>query len=152
MNKNTIVKVEFEVSEIDLLIDETMPLLKLAHTQTPDHIETMALGLFLHSFYNGVENIMKLIVRDQKGKITPSSKWHKDLFDLCFDQNEEAIGLFSNNLKDTLFEYLRFRHFIRNAYSFRIKWERMASLVLNIYQNWDDIKNDIRAFLKKNYQ
>jgi hypothetical protein len=53
-------KIEFEISQIDKLLDETMPLLKLAQNKIPDMIETAALGLSLHSFYNGIENIIDL--------------------------------------------------------------------------------------------
>ena len=51
MRPETIMKIEFEVSQIDMLLDETFPLLKLAQIKTPDTIETAALGLFLQSFY-----------------------------------------------------------------------------------------------------
>jgi len=49
MNRESILKVKFEVSQIDKLLDETEPLLKLAQNKIPDIVETAALGLFLHS-------------------------------------------------------------------------------------------------------
>ena len=78
MNKDVILKVDFEISQIDKLIDETKPLLQLAHNKTPDMVETAALGLFLHSFYNGVENIIKFIIKEKYGKLPSSYKWNKE--------------------------------------------------------------------------
>ena len=125
MNRETILKVEFEISQIDMLLDmlldETEPLLKLAQMKTPDMVETAALGLFLHSFYNGIENIIKFIIKEKYGKLPSGNKWHKELLDLCFIKTNNQKELFNENLKIVLDDYLRFRHFIRNTYSYKIK-------------------------------
>ena len=49
MNRKTIIKIEFEILQIDKLLDETSPLLKLAQNKIPDTVETAALGLFLQA-------------------------------------------------------------------------------------------------------
>jgi hypothetical protein len=149
MDHETILKIEFEISQIDKLIDETAPLLKLAKNKMPDMVETAALGLFLHSFYNGIENIMKLIIKENYGKLPSSTKWHKELLDLCFVGNKNQDALFSEELKNVLDDYLSFRHFIRNTYTFKIKWERMEHLILNIDKNWVNIKSEINKFIKQ---
>jgi hypothetical protein len=149
MNHETILKIEFEIAQIDRLLDETSPLLKLANNKTPDMIETAALGLFLHSFYNGIENIIKFIMRDKYRKLPSSNKWHKELLDLCFVKDNKQNELFSDQLKSVLDDYLSFRHFIRNTYSFKIKWERMEHLILNIHNNWNDIKGEIENYIGK---
>jgi hypothetical protein len=148
MNRETILKIEFEISQINTLISETMPLIKLAHIKTPDMVETAALGLFLQSFYNGVENIIKFIMSEKYGKLPSSTKWHKELLDLCFIKNNDEKELFSNNLKNILDDYLRFRHFIRNTYSYKIKWELMEDLILNIDENWKNIRTEIVEYIE----
>ena len=148
MNHETIMKIEFEISQIDKLLDETMPLLKLTQYKIPDMVETAALGLFLHSFYNGIENIMKFVIKEKYGKLPSSTKWHKELLDLCFIKNTDQNELFSEELKNVLDDYLSFRHFIRNTYTFKIKWERMENLILGIDKNWINIKSEINNFLK----
>ena len=149
MNHETIIKIEFEISQVDKLLDETMPLLNLAQNKVPDMVETAALGLFLQSFYNGIENIMKFAMKDKYGKLPSSYKWHKELLDLCFIKNTDKNELFSEELKNTLDDYLSFRHFIRNTYSFRIKWERMEQLVLDIKINWNKIKTETNTYIGK---
>jgi len=150
LNHETIVKVEFEISQIDKLLNETSPLLKLVNIKTPDMVETAALGLFLHSFYNGIENIIKIIVKDKNGKLPSGNKWHKELLDLCFLNTKENVQLFNDNLQIILDDYLSFRHFIRNTYSFKINWERMEYLIINIDKNWKDIKVDIINYINQN--
>jgi hypothetical protein len=149
MNRETIMKIEFEISQIDKLLDETMPLLKSAQLKIPDMIETAALGLFLHSFYNGIENIIKFVMKERYGKLPSSNKWHKELLDLCFIKNNDQKELFREELKIALDDYLSFRHFIRNTYAFKIKWERMEDLILNINKNWDDIKTEINNYMEQ---
>jgi hypothetical protein len=51
-------------------------------------------------------------------------------------------------LKTVLDDYLSFRHFIRNTYSYKIKWELMEDLILNIHESWNDIKNDIVNYIE----
>jgi hypothetical protein len=149
LNHETILKVEFEVLQIDKLLNETTPLLKLVHIKTPDTVETAALGLILHSFYNGIENIIKSVIKEKNGKLPSSIKWHKELLDLCFIKTDDHKALFSDKLKIILDDYLSFRHFIRNTYSYKIKWERMEYLVLNIDKNWNDIKTEIVNYIKQ---
>ena len=147
MKLETLMKIEFEISQIDSLLSETDPLLKLVHRKKPDMIEAAALGLFLHSFYNGIENIMKFIIKEKYGKLPSGIKWHKELLDACFIKHNGQKALFSEKLKIVLDDYLSFRHFIRNTYSFKIKWERMEHLVLDIGANWCDIKTEIENFM-----
>jgi len=149
MNHETMIKVEFEIAQIDNLFKETSPLLKLSHNKTPDMVETAALGLFLHSFYNGIENIIKCIIREKYGKLPSGNKWHKELLDLSFIKNNDQKELFSDTLKVVLDDYLSFRHFIRNTYSFKITWERMEHLILDIDKNWNDIKTEINNYVEQ---
>jgi len=150
MNRETILKVVFEISQIDKLLDETEPLLKLAQNKIPDTVETAALGLFLHSFYNGIENIIKFIMKEKYGRLPSSNKWHKELLDLCFIKDKNQKELFNEEMKIVLDDYLSFRHFIRNTYSYKIKWERMECLVLDINKNWNDVKAEIAKYIEQN--
>jgi len=76
MRPETLLKIEFEVSQIDNLLADTKPLLKLVHHKEPDSIESAALGLFLHSFYSGIESIMKFAAKEKHGKLPSGNKWH----------------------------------------------------------------------------
>jgi len=150
MNRESTLKVKFEVSQIDKLLDETEPLLKLVQSKIPDMVEAAALGLFLHSFYNGIENIIKFIMKEKYGKLPSSNKWHKELLDQCFIKDDNQKELFSEDLKIVLDDYLSFRHFIRNTYSYKIKWERMEYLILDVSKNWNNIKAEINEYVRQN--
>jgi len=56
-------KLLFEISQIDKLLNDSKPLFDLYTLKTPDFIEMSASAMVLHSFYNGIENILILIFK-----------------------------------------------------------------------------------------
>ena len=80
-------KIDYEVSQIDELIDKSDVLISLCKNKEPDFIEITAVGGILHAFYNGVENIFILIAKSLQFDFTSSSQWHRNLIDFMFAQN-----------------------------------------------------------------
>jgi hypothetical protein len=146
MNRNIL----FEISQIDKLLSEGKPLLDLCKLKVPDFIEKSAAGLLLHSFYNGIENILLLIIKSKDVKLPIGQKWHQDLLDKAFVETENRKNIFNEELKIMLNDYLLFRHFIRHNYGFRLEWERMEVLTNGIIENWNKIKKEITVFMKNN--
>ena len=81
------------------------------------------------------------------GKLPSNLNWHKELLELCFTEDIDNKKLFNENLHKTLDDYLRFRHFIRNNYSYRLDWKQMEPLIKNINEHWNSIKSDVIKFL-----
>jgi hypothetical protein len=142
------IKVFYEINEIDRLLDAGKPLLDLCKTKELDFIELSAAGLLLQSFYNGIENILKLIIKNYDGKLPNSFKWHMELLENSFSSNDNRKNIFRKDLMATLEDYLKFRHFIRNSYGYRLEWERMEELINDIHNNWEIIKEDINRFFE----
>lgn len=140
-------KIFFEISEIDKLLDDVGPLLLLCKQRNPDLIETMASAAVLHSFYNGLENIFFHIAKDYDKSIPVGNKWHKKLLDQMLSGINRKPVL-SGEIYQKLNEYLIFRHFFRHAYSYKLDWDEMKELVLNIGSVWIQVKAEITDFLK----
>jgi len=141
-------KIIFEISEIDKLLNDVASLLLLCKERNPDLIETMASAAVLHSFYNGLENIFLHIARDYDKTIPSGNKWHKKLLEQMNTENNRKAVLSEEKIQQ-LSEYLIFRHFFRHAYSYRLDWDEMKELVLNIETVWAGVKIEILDFLKK---
>ena len=148
MDKGLKAKLLFEISQIDKLFNDSKPLFDLYALKTPDFIEMSAGAMVLHSFYNGIENILVLIFKHYDEKLPNSNKWHMELLDKAFVSEENRKQIFSNELQERLEEYMKFRHFVRHSYGFQLEWERMKVLIDGIINFWEAIKRDLINFIE----
>jgi hypothetical protein len=143
-------KILFEISQIDKLLDESKPLLDLCKLKTPDFIEMSAVALVLHSFYNGIENVLILILKNYDKELPNGIKWHIELLDKAFVSTMNRKAIFEEKLQESMEEYLKFRHFIRHSYGFQLEWTRMENLVKQIENTWKFLKENLNLFIKNN--
>ncbi len=70
-----------ERQELRRLLEIHGPLLDQCAKTPPSPIEISALAAMLHSFYNGIENILKRIAAEIDGRVPGAEFWHREL--LC---------------------------------------------------------------------
>jgi uncharacterized protein YutE (UPF0331/DUF86 family) len=90
-----------------------------------------AIATFIHNIYNGIENILKQVLRAKGTEIPKSDTWHKDLLNLSV-----SLGIIPEKLSDDLYEYLTFRHFFVHAYGFMLEEAHLENLANNITNVW----------------
>ena len=150
MNNAIIQKITFEIGQIDDNINASSPLLELCKLREPDFIEKCGISMILHSFYNGIENIIVLIVKNKDLNLPNGIRWHKELLNKAFEKTENRTQIFRNELKIPLNEYMRFRHFVRHSYGSQLKWEDMKIILFELNMIWEKIKEDLKIFLENN--
>lgn len=94
-------------------------------------VELAAIATFLHNIYNGIENILKQVLKAKGTVILKSDTWHKDLLNLSV-----SLGIIPEKLSDDLYEYLTFRHFFVHAYGFMLEEAHLENLANNIRNVW----------------
>ncbi len=94
-------------------------------------VELAAIATFLHNIYNGIENILKQVLKAKGAKIPKSETSHKDLLDISVSN-----GIIPEKLSDQLYEYLTFRHFFVHAYGFMLEEIHLEDLANNIPDVW----------------
>jgi hypothetical protein len=141
-------KLLFEIAQEDKLLNDSKPLLDLLTVKTPDFIEMSAGAMVLHSFYNGIENMLVLICKHYDDQLPNSNKWHMELLEKAFESTKNRKQILSNESQKKLEEYLKFRHFVRHSYGFQLEWERMEDLINGITIFWETIKKDIHNFIE----
>jgi hypothetical protein len=141
-------KILFEIAQIDEAINSAKPLLDLCKLRKPDFIEKSAAALLLHSFYNGIENILLIIFKNIDKELPNGTKWHKRLLDESFEETISRKNIFRREIQETINEYLEFRHFIRHSYGFQIKWEKMEYLFSGLESTWTAMKEDLNTFIE----
>lgn len=113
-----------EIQAEEEYIRETLQALKEAlGRKERDVVELAAIATFLQNTYNGIENVLKRILKF-KGIIVPlSESWHKTLLDLSIDNQ-----IISFELSKRLDEYRAFRHFFIHGYGITLDGEKIIPL------------------------
>ncbi|HEY86298.1 MAG TPA: hypothetical protein G4N96_14430 [Chloroflexi bacterium] len=139
-------QVQVEVEQIDHLLDQYTPLIRSASQSEPNFFDVAALGTLLHSFYTGIENIFKRISLEIDGDLPSGACWHSDLLNAMAHPTDQRGAVIPDTLRLRLKEYLSFRHVFRQAYTFNLSWGKMAHLVLNCQDAWQQLKGELSAF------
>lgn len=123
-------------------IEKTLSNLKNAVTRREKSvIELAAIATFLHNIYNGIENILKQVLKSESVEIPKSETWHKNLLNLSV-----STGIISEKLSDELYEYLGFRHFFVHAYGFMLEDAHLEHLADNIPNVWSQFLSAIEKY------
>lgn len=139
-------KILFEISQIDTLLEKSDLLVQKCKIQKPDFIELNAVASVLHSYYNGLENIFLIIAKKIDNMSFSTQRWHKELLDFMFVKNQKRNEVFTENLHETLLDYMSFRHVFRHSYGFVLDWVRLEPLFFGMSENWKTVKKDILNF------
>ena len=134
-------KIEVEYENIDKLITELPDKDKLPFLQ---FLELAGVAALLQNFYNGIENILKLSLKERNIPLPEGGSWHKELLKLAVNDN-----LISKATMIKLGEYLAFRHFFSHAYALDLYAEKLEPLVEGIRDIYKDFQKDISSYLKK---
>jgi hypothetical protein len=137
-----------EREQLQRLLSGIQRLLIECRERAPTEIELAALAATLHSFYTGVENIFKRVAVELDGEPIHGEAWHRGLLLRMKTRTGRRPALLSEELHDTLNEYLRFRHVFRNAYSFDLDWQKMSPLALKLEETFQKLECALDDFLK----
>lgn len=114
-------QINVERQQLNRLIEEHKPLVDTCASSEPTPIELSALATFLHSFYSGIENSLKRVALEIDGGLPSGNVWHRQLLMSMASKTDLRPQMLSNTLYENLSQYLAFRHFFRQAYSFHFK-------------------------------
>jgi hypothetical protein len=140
-------QVKFEVGQIDQLLESYADLLERVQKNTPDLVEVTAVASVLHSFYNGLENILLAIAKGIDADIPAGSQWHRDLLIRMTESTASRGPVLTTDLAHRLMDYLGFRHFYRHSYSFFLEWEELDKLFTPLADVWAQVKSELQLFL-----
>ena len=105
-------------------------------------IELAAIGSFPQDTYNGMENILKRVLKFKGISVPHSESWHKDLLDMAVENQ-----IISFKLSRRLDEYRAFRHFFIHRYGIMLDKEKLMPLAGNLPDLWKDFESELGAFI-----
>lgn len=148
MAEQVVSQVEFEMGQIDQLLESYAGLLAQAQRGEPGLVEVTALASILHSFYNGLENLFLSIAKGIDKDVPAGSQWHRDLLSRMMESTANRSPVLTTETVHQLTDYLGFRHFYRHSYSFFLEWRELERLVIPLAEVWKRTKGELRLFLE----
>jgi predicted nucleotidyltransferase len=117
-----------------------------AHTP-PTRVEMNSMGRLIHDFYTGVENIFQRIAVQFDGGVPKTAFWHKDLLNQMNEPREGTRpAVIDDRLWALLEDYLKFRHFFRNAYAVPLEWDRLQLHVTRMDETLAMLQIQLKQF------
>lgn len=143
-----------ELDDLKRLVSRANHAIETARRNPQDtdlYLDSAALNL--HDVYSGFERLFKQIAATVDGNVPSSSEWHRDLLEqMGLDLPQVRPSVLTAESIRILDEYLRFRHVVRNVYTFSFDAERVGRLVAELSVAFKQIENELltfSAFLEK---
>jgi len=115
-----------------------------AHHQT-FYLDSVAINL--HGVYNGIERIFEWIAREVDGGVPAGPYWHRDLLmQMTLEVKSLRPAVIRSQTAHDLEEYLRFRHLVRNLYTWNFEAGKLAALVVGLPRTLTELETDLERF------
>jgi hypothetical protein len=146
--KELIERIHGEIEELENVVHKIQKswaqVLKSDEHQSA-YIDSVAFNL--HSFYSGLEKVFELIARHVDDQISESETWHKDLLNQMSEESEELRpAVIGHDTASSLDKFLRFRHLVRNIYTFNLNPDKLSELIAELPDLWKKIRKELTAF------
>ena len=141
-------RIRKELGDIEHLVSRANRALSAAQKNPHDadlYIDSASLNL--HDLYSGFERIFRQIAATVDGNLPSSAEWHRDLLEqMGLDLPKVRPSVLSANSMQMLDEYLRFRHVVRNVYTFSLNPERIGRLVTGLESVFTQVQEELLTF------
>ncbi len=113
----------------------------------PPKVVRSGLALYLHHFYQAVEQIFLRITKTFDHFKPAGDAWHKDLINnMSLEIEKVRPAVISEATRQELERYRSFRHVVRHAYERDFIWKAMKDLVVDYPRVSAQFKSEIETF------
>ncbi len=139
-------RIEGELEDLRRVVERTTRFLEQA-LRSDEEAFWDAIALNLHGFYSGVERILYDIARAIDQAVPGGPHWHEDLLrQVSVEIPFIRPAVLRRSTRDCLDEYRRFRHVVRNVYTFVFDRARLRELAQSLPDCFEEVSRDLRAF------
>jgi hypothetical protein len=104
-------------------------------------------ALNLHDFYGGLERIFRQIAAAVDQSVPSGHDWHRELLrQMTVSLPQVRPQALSAEAANAIDEFLRFRHIVRNIYTFEFDPDRIEHLVQHLRPSLEQVQIELLAF------
>lgn len=141
-------RIRKELDDLERLVVRANRAMNIARKNPQDadlYIDSASLNL--HDVYSGFERVFKQIAAAVDGNVPSSAEWHRELLEqMGLDLLNVRPPVLTSDSIERLDEYLRFRHVVRNVYTFSFDPERIGRLVKELEPTFAQLRQELLAF------
>jgi len=141
-------RIREESSDLDRLVQRVLYVWNRSKSTSKEqdvYLESVALNL--HGFYSGLERLFELIARRVDQKSPSGDTWHRDLLNqMAQDVRELRPAVNSPERVSSLDVLRRFRHLVRNVYTFNLVPDKIEPLITTLPVLWPQVRAELLAF------
>ena len=141
-------QIVIELDQLRRLLNRHPELIEKCKESPPTNIEIDTLSALLHSFYTGIENILRRIAVHYNESLSHRENWHRNLLTRMTQSTTDRGAVISGELGIRLGTYLAFRHVFRHAYTFELSWPKIKPLVLKIKDTFHSFEEALNRFIE----
>ena len=138
--------IDFSLELLDKHCSKLSLLAEYTSQTEPDEVYLAGIASMIHSYYNGVENVFKLINKASDNASFEGNKSHLLLLEFMAEKTEKRSAVISAETRESLREFMAFRHFFRHAYSFNLQWNKIKPLLHSVSENWKNLRSEFMTF------
>lgn len=106
-----------------------------------------SIALNLHGLFSGLERIFELIARHVDQHVPLGNLWHRELLEQVSHEMQDIRPAVINEVSLSFLDELRrFRHLVRNVYTFNLSPGKIEPIITRIPQTWPNIQDELLAF------
>jgi uncharacterized protein YutE (UPF0331/DUF86 family) len=140
-------RIRAELEHIERIVDKAERAALLIRQHPVEDVYVDAAAHNLHDFYSALERLFLHIAKVVDRSVPDGDRWHRDLLEqMCLPMSAVRPAVLQAGTVLQLDEYLRFRHVVRNVYSFHIDPQRVVQLVTGMRPLFRDVAEQIRQF------
>jgi len=141
-------RIRFELSNLEqVIIRGERAMNAYQNTSENQDLFLDSVALSLHDLYTGLELVFSKIATVVDGNMPTGREWHRDLLiQMSLDIAKTRPKVISMATVENLDEYRRFRHVVRNVYSFNLDVKRLEPLIERSRGIFAELQKELLGF------
>ncbi len=140
-------RIRAELDSIEQVVSRAEKAVRLFRQQPDEELYIDAATRHLHDFYSALERLFLQIAKVVDRSAPQGERWHRDLLEqMGIPVSAVRPAVLQKETASRLAEYLRFRHVIRNIYSFHTDPQHVARLVETMRPVYDEVAEQLKQF------